>query len=485
MKLKWAIIFAFILGMMLPSASALAANTFESNYTYDFWGNSQKSLPAFELVNSIDGSSMGDIPLGSVDDVYVSSDRIFLVDSTESRIDVFDMDLKFLVSIKLIRDDAGKIMVNPETNQQLMLNKPEGVYLNESSNELFIADTEAGRIVVLDGSTYAYRRTIEKPENMVGVTQFKPSKIVVDKDGQISVVVQGSYEGIIQLNHDGTFNRYFGLNKPRVNLVDYFWKSIASNQQKQKMKKIFAPSFNNLTFDSEGLIYATTFDASAQNKVFRFNSKGENVLLQNGYFPVIGDLHTGGVIEKKSQFVDVAVSQFGVYALLDKTMGRIFLYNFEGDLMNIFGGAGNLKGDLKDPTAIAWAGDQLIVTDKTFSAAYLFQPTEFGQAALDAERQYYNGKWEQAGAEYEHTLHLNSNYDIAYTGVGRNYLMRDMSEEAMYYFELGNSRGYYSKAYNEYRNLFIQHNFMWLVIPFVLAAFALLYSEFRYNRKNS
>ncbi|PWV99543.1 hypothetical protein DFQ01_114122 [Paenibacillus cellulosilyticus] len=483
MKYKWAAILAFILVMMLPSANAFAANTFERNYTYDYWWNAQKSLPAFELVNLIDGSSMGDIPLGSVDDVYVSSNRIFLADSTESRIDVFDMNLKLLISIKLVRDDAGKIMVNPETNQQLMLNKPEGVYLSETSNELFIADTEAGRIVVLDGSTYAYRRTIEKPANMVGVTQFKPSKIVVDKDGQISVVVQGSYEGIIQLNHDGTFARYFGLNNPRVNLVDYFWKSIASNQQKEKMKKIFAPSFNNLTFDSEGLIYATTFDASAKNKVFRFNSKGENVLLQNGFARVIGDL-TFGWNSQESQFVDVAVSDYGVYALLDKTMGRVFLYNFDGDLMNIFGGSGNLKGDLKEPTAIAWAGDRLIVTDKTFSVAYLFQPTEFGQAALDAEKQYYNGKWEAASEEYEKTLHLNSNYDIAYTGVGRNYLMQDMYEDAMYYFELGNSRGYYSKAYNGYRNLFIQHNFMWLIIPFVLVAFALFYSEYRYNKRN-
>jgi hypothetical protein len=483
MKYKWAAILAFILVMMLPSADVFAANTFERNYTYDFWGNSQKSLPAFELVNTIDGNSLGDIPLGSVDDVFVSSDRIFLVDSTESRVDVFDKSLKLLISIKLIRDGAGKIVVNPETNQQLMLNKPEGVYFSKASNELFIADTEAGRIIVLDGTTYAFKQTIEKPANMVGVTQFKPSKIVVDKDGQISVVVQGSYEGIIQLNHDGTFARYFGLNKPRVNLVDFFWKSLASNQQKQKMKKVFAPSFNNLTFDSEGLIYATTFDASAQNKVFRFNSKGENVLLQNGYFPVIGDL-TFGPGSPESQFVDVAVSDYGVYALLDKTMGRVFLYNFEGDLMNIFGSSGNLKGDLKEPTAIAWSGDQLIVTDKSFATAYLFQPTEFGQAALDAERQYYNGKWEAAGQDYEQTLHMNANYDIAYTGVGRNYLMRDKYDEAMYYFKLGNSRGYYSKAYNEYRNLFIQHHFMWLIIPFVLAAFALFYSEYRYNRSN-
>jgi len=485
MKYKWTAIFAFMLYMMLPSAGAYAANTLESNYTYDFWGNAKKSLPAFELVNTLDGGNMGDIKLGSVDDVYVSKDRIFLVDSTESRLNVFDTDLNFITSIKLIRDENGKIVVDQETNKQLMLNKPEGVFYSEAADELYIADTGAERITVLDGKSYSYKRIIEKPEHMVGVTQFKPSKLVVDRDGQISVVVQGSYEGIIEINRDGSFARYFGLNKPKVNLVDYFWKSIATNQQKQKMKKVFAPSFNNLSFDSEGLIYATTYDPSAQDMVFRFNSKGENVLMQDGYFPVIGDLQFGGAAEDRSQFVDIAVSDYGVYALLDKNKGSVFLYNFQGDLMNIFNSSGNLKGNVKEPTAIAWFEDRLIVTDKQFGCAYIFQPTEFGQAALDAEKQYYNGKWAAAGQAFEQTLKLNANYDIAYTGVGRNYLMQDVYDKAMYYLKLGNSRAYYSKAYNEYRNLQIQKNFIWLVIPFLLLAGALFYSEYKYNRKKS
>lgn len=482
MRYKWAVILTCILGLILPSTSAFAANTFESNYTYDSWGRAKKSLPAFELVNTLDGSNMGEIRLGSVDDVYVSKDRIFLVDSTESRVDVFDTEFNFLTSIKAIRNENGKIVVNKETNKQLMLNKPEGVFYSEAADEIYIADTGAERITVLDGKSYYYKRVIEKPENMIGATQFKPSKLIVDKVGQISVVVQGSYEGILQINGDGTFARYFGLNKPKVNLADYFWKSIATNQQKQKMKKVFAPSFNNVSFDSEGLVFATTYDQSAQDMVFRFNSKGENVLMQDGYFPVIGDLRIG--IERRSEFIDIAVSDYGVYALLDRNRGRVFLYNYAGDLMNVFNSLGNLKGNVKDPTAIAWLGDKLIVTDKQFGCAFIFQPTEFGQAALDAEKQYYNGKWEAASKDFEETLKLNANYDIAYTGVGRNYLMQDMFDKAMYYFKLGNSHGYYSKAYNEYRNWFIQQNFIWLVIPILLLASALLYSEYRYNRKN-
>lgn len=487
MRYRWALIFTVILCLLLPSTRVYAAHTAQNNYTYDFWGDAKRSLPAFEYVSTLDGSTMGSIPLESVDDVYVSKNRMFLVDSTQSRVDVFDKDLKFITSIKAIKRKNGKIVVN-KGNKQLILNKPEGVFYDEASGELYVSDTGAGKIIVLDGKSYSYKRTVSRPQNMVGSTQFKPSKLVVNRDGVINVVVQGSYEGIIQINKDGSFSRYFGLNKPKVNLVDYFWKSIATNKQKKKMKKVFAPSFNNVTIDSDGLIYATTSDSSAQDKVFRFNSKGENVLMQNGFFPVVGDLPAHGSPNntvKKSKFVDVAVNAYGVYALLDKTNGRIFLYNFEGDLMNIFGSKGYLKGDLQDPTAISWFGDKLIVTDKALGCAYIFQPTRFGQAALDAEKEYYKGKWKAASKDYEAALKLNSNYDLAYTGVGRNYLMQDEYKKAMHDFKLGNNRGYFSEAFNGYRSLFIQKYFIWFAILFLIFAGALFYSEYKYNKKSN
>lgn len=493
MRFKRAIIICFAF-MMLISTKAYAAHTFNSNYIYNYWKDTKKSLPAFELANIIDGSNMNGIKLSGVNDVFVSNDRIFLVDTMESRVNVFDTNFNLLTSIKLIRNAEGKIVINSANNKQLMLTNPEGVYMDDNTEELYIADTAAERIVVLDGNTYAFKRTIEKPKNMVGVTQFKPSKLVVGKDGMISIVVQGSYEGIVQLNNDGSFSRYFGLNKPKVNIIDELWKSMATKNQKEKMKKVFAPSFNNITIDSNGLIFATTYDASAQDMVFRFNSKGENVLMKNGYLPVTGDLSenivsdngTGSTSQngKKSKFVDIAVSDFGVYALLDATKGRVFIYDFEGDLLNIFGSLGNLKGNVKNPSAIAWLGKKLLISDKDLGVCYVYEPTEFGQTVLDAAEQYYNGNWDEAGKLFNETVKLNSNYDIGYIGVGRNYLMQGEYEKAMYYLKLGNSRDYYSRAYNGYRNLVIKKNAGWFITLLILIAIALFYSEYRYNKKN-
>lgn len=466
-----------VLIVLVTPVYAEAEHTFESNYIYDCWGFPQRSIPAFELVDIIDKSNMGNISLMSLDDVYISNGKIYLVDSVESRLNIFDRNKNLLVSIKVIRDKDNKIVVDPETNTQLILKNPEGVFVKEDTKEIYIADTEGERIIVLDSDKYYLKRIIEKPQNMIGVTVFKPSKIVVDNAGRIYVVVQGGREGIIELNNDGSFSRYFGVNKPRTSIIEYFWKSLASEVQKEKMRKVFAPPFNNIDIDQEGFIYATTADSAAIYKVFRLNAKGENVLRRAD--KIVGDLiHTDD--QTPSMFVDIAVSDFGAYALLDRANGKIFIYSFEGDLLNIFGGLGYSKGNFQEPTGIAWEGKTLIVTDKKLAKAFIFQPTRFGEVALGAVESYYHGRWDEAAKLFEEALAMNSNYDVAYVGIGRNLLMQDKYEEAMYYLKLGNDKEYYSKAYGGYRNLFIQRNFGWFAAFFLAVVVYIIYTEYRY-----
>jgi len=465
----------------MPDMAVNADNTRDYNYIYDYWGNANNSVAAFQFGYAIDKTAAGQYKISSIDDIYVSGGKIYMIDSVESRLHIFDDQYQFIKSIKLIRNQNNKIVVN-EDNVQMMLTKPEGVFVSEDTGEIYIADTGAERIIVLDKDQYFLKRVIERPDNMVGVTAFKPSKLVVDSAGRIFIVVQGSYEGIIELNKDGSFSRYFGVNKPKVNILDYFWKSIASDVQKEKMKKVYAPSFNNLEIDSEGFIYATTQDTAAQEMVFRLNSKGENVIRSLGYAPIIGDLSMGSDANV-SKFVDIAVSDYGTYALLDQAKGRVFIYNFDGNLLNIFNSIGDMKGNVKEPSSIAWLDDKLIIADKKLGSAFVFYPTEFGKAALGAAEEYYHGNWEKAGELLKKAVELNANYDIAYVGIGKNLLMQDKYEEAMYYFKLGNDRTYYSKAYNGYRNILIQKNFGYVIGIFLIFAFGIIYSEYKYHRK--
>lgn len=474
-KRFWAVLLLALALLAAPGQTAYARNTQDSHYTYDYWGTVTKSIPAFELSYTIDGDCT-DVTLSGVDDVAAGGGRIFLIDTAESRMNVYDSEFMFVASVKLLRNEENKIVLDGDGNQ-VMLTNPEGVWFHEGRNEIYIADTGAERIVVLDGDGYFLKRIITRPDNMVGVTQFRPSKIAVDNADKIYFVVQSGYEGIVELNRSGSFSRYFGVNKPVVNLWDYFWKKLSSDEQKSKMAKTYAPAFNNLALDGDGFLYATTADTAAREQAFRLNPKGENVLRQEGYWPVMGDL------KAENSFIDVAVNDYGVYALLDQAAGRIFLYDFDGELISIFGKNGDLQGDFRAPSAIVWFGDKLVAADKNLRCAYVYEMTEFGRAALGAARCYYNGEWEESAGLSREALRLNANYDLAYVGIGKYYLMQDDFENAMYYFKLGNDRTFYSRAYNGSRSLWIQNHFGLILAVILLAAAGLVYSEIRYYRK--
>ncbi len=487
-----ALAFTLILGLQTVSVSA--EHTGDASYIYNYWGNANQSISAFQLSTVIDKNSMGDgLSLGNVKDIFVFHDdmetadeeddifEIYVVDSKEGRVNIFDKEYNFVDSIRIIRNEEGKIEVDEETNKQMILSNPEGVYV---TNEfIYIADTGNDRVLVLDRETKQLEKAITKPATMVGDSLFKPSKLAVDNAGRIFVVVQNSTEGIIELNNDGSFSRYYGVNSPTVNLLDYFWRSIASEEQKDSMAKTYAPAFSNIQADREGFVYAVTLDTASKEMVFRFNSNGENVLRKFGYSKQVGDLPNR--IDDSfsmSTFVDIAVNDFGVYAVLDTVKNRVFVYNFDGNLLSIFGGEGSTKGTFVNPTSIAWMGNDLIVGDENLSSAFVFKTTDFGKLILSAENKYYNGDFEGAAGDYTKIVAMNANYDHAYVSIGKNLLMQDEYKEAMYYFKLGNDKTYYSTAFMGYRNIILQKYFFVLAIVIVAFIVWVLYGEVQHNK---
>ncbi len=475
-----------VLTAFVPAAGVLAADGSSyvyDGYIFDYYRNALPSPAAFTLERVIDTSSMPGFPIQSADDVCTSKDgRIFITDKKSSRINVFDEDGNYIVSLKTIKKDDGTIVLDEE-GKQMVLNAPEGCYVHEKTNELYIADTGAGRILILDLDTYAFKREILEPDNITGSTMFKPSKIAVDEADRIFVVVQSSYEGIIELTNEGSFIGYYGVNVPQVNYIEYFWKSLATDAQKEKMRKSFAPAFNNVAVDGEGFVMAVTYDAAASDMIFRLNSKGENVINEEGNTFLIGDIIKNGN-EISSQFTDIAVTDYGTYAVVDQARGRIFIYDFDGMMLNAFGSLGNIKGQFKAPTGIAWLGQKLVVTDSSLACAYILAPTEFGSAMLSGSEHYYNGDWDGALEYFNKSVALNSNYDVGYVGIGKNYLMKDDYENAMKCFKLGSNRLYYSKAYYGYRGEQLKKHFAIVAIVMVALIGLLIWSEIRYNLKN-
>ncbi|MDR0553330.1 MAG: hypothetical protein LBG76_00825 [Treponema sp.] len=460
-------IFFFLFTILCAPAPA-EPGTFRYDYTYDFWGYEEPSIPAFTVERTIDFRGA----LTGVDDIFAGGGRLFIADARESRILVLDGAFKPEAMLKTLSGPAG---------EGVSLSNPEGVFFHEKTNRLFIADTGAERILVLDGDAYSLERIITRPAGMSGGTRFAPSKIVVDNAERIYFVVQGGGEGIVELTPGGDFSRYFGVNKPRVNLLELFWRMFATAEQRAKMNRVFAPAFNNIDIDAKGFIYASSYDNASAFALFRLNPKGENVLIEKEKPSWVED--AGDLFGFPSEFMDVAVNGYGAYAALDRRMGRIFVYDFFGELLTIINIPAQAKGSLPSPGGIAWFGDYLVAADRQLNTVYVYALTAFGKLAFGAAERYYRGEWEAAAGLLEEAVRLNANYNSAYSGIGKYYLMEGDYGKALYYLKLGQNRPYYSKAFNQYRSQWIKNNFVWFALAFMAGITALVFTEFRYHQK--
>jgi tetratricopeptide (TPR) repeat protein len=237
----------------------------------------------------------------------------------------------------------------------------------------------------------------------------------------------------------------------------------------------FVPTeYNNIALDADGFIYATigTFDnnsSGSTDPVRRLNAKGNDILIRNGYYDPRGDIQygSGGGYTGPSKFVDVAVLENECYYCLDNNRGRIFGYDFQGNMLYAFGGIGYREGSFKNPVAIEDLGDSLLILDKELGTITQMTLTEYGTLINDALNTYKKGEYDESAAYWEKVLKLNGNYDLAYIGIGRALLRQDRYEEAMNYFKLKLDYKNYSKAYKLYRKEWVEDNIGYIFAVFI------------------
>ena len=122
----------------------------------------------------------------------------------------------------------------------------------------------------------------------------------------------------------------------------------------------------------------------------------------------------------------------------------------------------------------------------------LFETTEFGKAVNTATYLYQIGQIEDQvtldeknneivvkGAEsyWREVIRMNTNYELAYLGIGKALNRRGQYQEAMKYFELAHNATYYSKAFNSYRDAVLNENFNLLMSVVLVAVAAYVISK--------
>ncbi|MDR2941128.1 MAG: hypothetical protein LBV17_00860 [Treponema sp.] len=464
------VLLAIMLSIFVPSLNAEPTNY---TYNYDFWLEQVASPDAYRVSKYMLGSVLGSGDFRDPQGLFIRDNRIYVCDSGNNRILLFE-----------VRENGDHVLIKAVSS--VVINGvvsnfyyPMDIFENRDGF-LYIADTSNNRILKLD-KDWNYVSAIYKPqdESLGEDVDFLPVKLIVDFANRVFVQAQNINKGLMEFDSRGEFSGYIGANKVYVNIVDYVWKLISTKAQRERMSLFIPTEYSNACLDNDGFIYVTN-STGQTDPVRRLNAMGQDILIRNGYEDPVGDLvvDDAGGINGRSKFIDVASFENDSYACFDRTRGRIFMYDFQGNLLYVFGGIGNREGNFVLPVAIANMGYALYALDSRAASLTRFDLTGYGQKINDALNEYRAGRYESSAELWEEVLKMNGNYDLAYIGIGRAALRQGEYQKSMKYYKLKHYREGYGKAYQLYRKQWMEEN-LWKIL-LILAIILLVPSAIKF-----
>lgn len=459
------ILAAVMLSILAAPMSAYAVTPY-SGYVYDHKDNPVPSLNGYVYMDSIDGYDGESGPFKAPQHLFIAADdSLYIVDSGNNRVVHLSSDNRLLRVFGTAEGDGR-------------LNNPKGVFVTDDGT-VYVADTKNSRIAVFDSSG-KFVRDYRDPKNpLLGDKfQFVPSKLVVDKRGYMFVVVDGLYQGLMQLDPNGEFAGFFGANHIPFSVTRIVTRLIATKEQKAQMATEKPPEFSNLFQDRDGFIYTTTLGIDTM-QAKRLSAVGVDTLnaqesAKGRYgdtrFRVVTD-SKGKQQERKHVFVSVTVDNQGFITVLDQMTGKAFQYDSLGNLLFVFGGIGSQDGLMITPSSIAVTSKGVIyIADETRNRIDRFRTTEFGELVHKASILYSDGQYEQSKEPWIDVLERNSNYNLAYLAIGKALYKQEQYKEAMEYFKTARAYKEYSLAYLEHRKNYMREHFVWFVLGAILFA---------------
>ena len=458
---------------------AVAASADEpfTGYNYDWWGDPIPSQNGFVVDKVFTGADMGIEAMSEPSDIFVHNDTgtFYIADSKNNRIIVTDNTFS-PESIRII-DTLTYSDIYPESSSKIKsttFNAPLGVYVrtnNDGVTLIYVADSVNQRVVAFNEKNEIVMEYVRPSSDVFDAKlTFNPNKVLVDSAFNVYVVVPSITQGAVQFSADGTFNGYYGANRVEQTaevIAQSFWKLIYSREQIIAMRRSVAMEISNIDIDKEGFIYTVTENKSADTDVLKkLNPAGTNIFTNLGYDEyTFGDFATRYYKGKNyaSAITDVDIDEIGNIYLLDFATGRVFQYTDECDLLFIFGAKGTQKGTFTSVSAIETYGGKVYVVDSRKNSITVFKQTEFGSIVQEAIQLFNEGLYDEAKGPWEEVLRRDSNYWLAYIGLGNAYLNQGDYQTAMDYF-YRNSRGGYNRAFKSFRIEFIRANFTWMMI---------------------
>ena len=460
----------------LPAAAAqMEANPYESyNLIPGAVDRSPAYIrPAFQVGRVVDGAGLGVGDFNEPNDVATGPDGcVYILDNALSRVVVLNAEYGLEDCLDAFTLD-GEPVEFPTA---------EGIFVTQD-NQILIADTENHRVLIA-GRDQKVTGVLGLPDSELIPEdfQFLPTAVVKDRKGFTYVLSRGSYYGALVYSRDNSFFGFFGANLAESNLLSSLSKWVSNLFASEEMRAARVQSlpyqFTNLCIDSEDMLFSLTAETDSNTgQVRRLSPSGDNILTYTpfyrsvnadsfrfgdgyGYADLMGYYYS-------TAFTDLTVDDNGLIYVLDRTYGKIFLYDESCHSLSVFGagfGDGTQAGTFVQPVALDTAGEDLVVLDKNKQTLTVFEPTEIGRLLSQAVKLNNEGEYEQALPLWEEIIRLDRNFTLAYSGIAKGLYVQGEYSQAMDYAKIGRDRNTYSMAFQEVRLEFLTANFLWIFL---------------------
>ena len=497
MKKSSRILVAVLCLLMLVSIPVFAASAPYETYTYSMKGDPMASPHAYVPERTVSNFDMGlSSPLTNPQDIFVGEDGLIYITDAPSgtdgvgRVIVLDNNFKYQFEITEFINQNGI---------RDKFSKPDGLFVN--SENIYVCDSDNQRIVVFD-LVGNFVRMIEAPKaDVMGEdTLFHPVAVSVDASGKLYVVSDQTYSGVFALEADGSFICFIGAQKAEVPLATrirrIFFPDVVAEEY-------ITSAYNNITIDKDGFIWVTTSDIDTQTlssaitsgdetyaPVKRLNNQGVDIMRRNGFFIPAGevsfknDASSGATgANGPSKLIDVALGPNGMWSVIDSSRCRIYTYDSDGNMLFAFGDKGQQLGNLSSPTAIAYSGSSLLVLDSKLTSITVYKREPYGDIIDKALGFTAQRKYNDALTMWNEIYKNNTNFDAALVGIATNFFRDGATvdaatglngyEASLEYFKAAGDTAGYSESFKAIRKLWVEKWVFLLILIIVVACIVL------------
>ena len=479
--------------ILVPSVAVSAVSDktdeigYESyTYWYEFTGTTRRVVPTkpmYEVSKVFNSQDLNCTGASVINDAHVApSGLTYVLDSGASRVLILNKDYSIKATWDYIKGEDGS---------KIFFKEAQGIFVDKNEN-VYIADTENARVIKCDADGKIIR-TYLLPESGLIPTGFnyKPIKVAVDSKGYVYILSNGSYHGAILYSPEDEFLGFYGSNDVAATLVQALttlWNRLfLTNEMLEASAKVLPFTFNDLWVDGEDFVYTVTGKSAQDSQVKRLNPGGDNILASNG-INFVEDERASELLDPSSvrvpDLTGIAADKDGFIYILDKTYGRIYIYDNECTMLSTFGGgikSGSQSGTFYNPTSISYneATEDIIVTDNSEDTITVFKITEHGKLIKSAQAKTIVGDYEEAMGEWTKVLEADRNCQLAYAGLAKAYYaIGQTSDDAVQgkvyinkSIELakqGYDRETYSLAFSSVRTEWLRDNFTWVLLIAVI-----------------